>query len=575
MKKSKQNLGEILITQGLITTQQLHTALDAQKEEGLKLGTVLINLGFLSEKDLLNALAHQLKISFVDLLHFEFDPNIIQRIPETYARRHRVILLKDDEKQALVGMADPLDIYAYDELSSLLQRPFEVCLVKEADLLRTIDLVYRRSEEISEFAEQLSYELDSAKVDTTKIGELSITSDDAPVFKMLTSMFEDAVQVQASDIHIEPDQDVLRIRQRIDGVLHEQLMEETQIAPALTQRLKLMANLNIAEHRIPQDGRFNVKIKGHNVDVRLSTMPSEYGESVVMRLLDQGAVSLELEKTGMPADILKRLRKLLTRSYGMILVTGPTGSGKTTTLYAALNELNTPDKKIITVEDPVEYHLSRITQIQVKPQIDLTFSRVLRSVLRQDPDIILVGEIRDQETASIALRAAMTGHLVLATLHTNDAINSVIRLIDMGVESYLVASAMKGVLSQRLVRKICLSCIKDYTPTPNELTWLGGVLGEKLKTITFKVGAGCTHCNNTGYQGRTGVFELMEPDTDMLTALRSNDPAAFMTAAMKKKDIRPLGYAALDLAIAGNTTIFEVMRIASELEEEFEKIKIV
>lgn len=352
----------------------------------------------------------------------------------------------------------------------MLSKPIELAVVSEAQLLQSMDLLYRKTSDIEDLADQLNEEIAD---DAFDLAALTATDEvDVPVVKLLKSLFEDAVQVGASDIHIEPDENVLRIRQRIDGVLHEHVMKEKRIASALVLRLKLMASLNISEKRLPQDGRFNINVSGHSVDVRISTLPIQFGESVVMRLLDQSGGIIGLDKVGLPNEMLPRLRKMINEPHGILLVTGPTGSGKTTTLYGALNELNSHQKKIITVEDPVEYRLPRINQVQVHPNIGLDFSTVLRATLRQDPDILLVGEIRDIETAEIALRAAMTGHFVLSTLHTNDAVSSAMRLTDIGIEGYLAASALNGILAQRLVRKICNNCSQDYHPTGPEQIWL-------------------------------------------------------------------------------------------------------
>ena len=456
-QRLKIRLGDLLVENRVISEAQLELALGEQKKTGRKLGRTLIDNGYISEDDLLEFLSKQLDVPFIDLSQFNFDPNTIRLLPEINARRLRAIALDASGPEVMVGLADPTNIFAYDELARLLKRPVKIAVVRESELLRTIDLVYRRTDEITGFAQELRDELTAGDIDLNQL----VAGDDvtdAPVVKLLQSMFEDAVQTRASDIHIEPDETVLRFRQRVDGVLHEQVMSEKRIASALVLRLKLMAGLNISERRLPQDGRFSVKVKDHSVDVRLSTMPVSHGESVVMRLLDQTTGILDLEELGMPKDLRRRYDILVRRPYGMVLVTGPTGSGKTTTLYSTLKLLNTAKQKIITVEDPVEYRLSRVNQVQVHPQIGLTFGRVLRSALRQDPDIVLIGEMRDEETAEIGVRAAMTGHMVLSTLHTNDAISTVNRLMDMGVKSYLLASALHAVLAQRLVRRVCESC---------------------------------------------------------------------------------------------------------------------
>ncbi|MCG8415783.1 MAG: Flp pilus assembly complex ATPase component TadA, partial [Pseudomonadales bacterium] len=376
--KQKVRIGDLLIHNQVITEDQLATALEKQKEIGQKLGRVLIDLGYVDEDQFLSFLSQQLEIPFIDLKRFQFDVALIQRLPETYARRHRAIVLQEKPSGLLVGFVDPMDIFAFDEIERILQQPVLQAVVRESELLNTLDLVYRRTEDIATFAEELDEELTDGQFD---LEALTLDADDseAPVVKLLQSIFEDAVQVRASDIHIEPDESVLRIRQRVDGVLQEQVMKERRIAPALVLRLKLLSGLDISEKRLPQDGRFSLKVKGRNIDVRLSTMPIENGESVVMRLLDQTEGATELDEVGMPKEMLEKFRQLIHMPHGLILVTGPTGSGKTTTLYGALQELNDVGKKIITVEDPVEYRLHRVNQVQINPKIELSFARVLRA----------------------------------------------------------------------------------------------------------------------------------------------------------------------------------------------------
>lgn len=563
--RKKIRLGDLLIEHKLISQAQLEQALAEQKKSGQKLGRVLIEDGYLTEDQMLDALSKQLKIPFVDLLHYKFNPDVIKMIPEIQSRRFRAVALSTDNTGILVGMADPTNIFAYDELSRILNKPIKLAVVREIDLLKTIDTVYRKTDQITGFAEQLNEELTESDID---LGALLADADvaDAPVVKLLASLFEDAIQIKASDIHIEPDEKVLRIRQRVDGVLQEHTMDEVRIAPALVLRLKLMAGLDISEKRLPQDGRFSVKIKDHNIDVRLSTMPVQYGESVVMRLLDQTGGTLDLNLLGMPKMMLERFENLLHRPHGMMLVTGPTGSGKTTTLYAALQKLNVPEKKIITVEDPVEYKLPRINQVQVNSDIGLSFSTVLRSALRQDPDIVLIGEMRDEETAEIALRAAMTGHLVLSTLHTNDAISTVNRLMDIGIKSYLLASALHAILAQRLVRRVCESCSQATELTDQQKGWLSSFVDEKKFNVTFKHGIGCAHCNYTGYQGRIGVYELLEFDKELSNALAHGDTGKFLEKATNSRHFRPLNMVALQYAVEGITTMDEVIRISADID---------
>jgi len=564
--RKKIRIGDLLVQNDVITEQQLMTGLQRQKETGLRLGRTLIDLGYLDEDKFLNFLSQQLRIPFVDLRRFDFDVNLVQMLPESYARRYRAIVLSDERDGLVVGMADPMDIFAYDELERMLQRPIKQAVVRETELLNTLDLVYRRTEDIASFAEELDEELTDSQFD---LADLSLQADDseAPVVKLLQSIFEDAVQVRASDIHIEPDESVLRIRQRVDGILQEQVMKERRIAPALVLRLKLLAGLDISEKRLPQDGRFSLKVRNRNIDVRLSTMPLEYGESVVMRLLDQTSGVTDLDDVGMPADMLARFRKLIHMPHGLILVTGPTGSGKTTTLYGALQELNVAGKKIITVEDPVEYRLHRINQVQINSKIDLSFARVLRSALRQDPDILLVGEIRDQDTAEIALRAAMTGHMVLSTLHTNDAVSSAMRLVDMGAEGFLAATALRAVVAQRLVRRLCDNCYVDHEPDTKDLAWARTLIGDEADSMHLKKAVGCHRCNNTGYRGRIGVFEILVLNDALADALRRADSSDFVRIAKKTPGYQPLVVSALKDAARGITSLEEVLRVAEQIDE--------
>jgi MSHA biogenesis protein MshE len=566
ISKQKVRIGDLLVQSEVITEAQLLTALDRQKQVGQRLGRVLIELGYVDEDQFLSFLSQQLQIPFIDLKRFNFDVSLIQRLPENYARRYRAIVLSEENGQLVVGMADPMDIFAFDELERILEQAVQQAVVRESELLNTLDLVYRRTEEIAGFAEELDEELTDGQFD---LEALTLDADDseAPVVKLLQSIFEDAVQVRASDIHIEPDENVLRIRQRVDGVLQEQVMKERRIAPALVLRLKLLSGLDISEKRLPQDGRFSLKVKGRNIDVRLSTMPIENGESVVMRLLDQTTGVTDLNDVGMPAQMLERFRRLIHMPHGLILVTGPTGSGKTTTLYGALQELNEIGKKIITVEDPVEYRLHRVNQVQVNTKIDLSFARVLRSALRQDPDILLVGEIRDGETAEIALRAAMTGHLVLSTLHTNDAVSSAMRLVDMGAEGFLAATALRAVVAQRLVRKLCDNCYVDHELSVKDRAWVSGVLERDADSIQLKKPKGCHRCNNTGYRGRIGVFEMLVLNEGLSDALRRADTTDFVKLAKLTPGYQPLVVSALNFALKGITSLEEVLRVAEQIDE--------
>jgi len=563
----KIRIGDLLVQNQIITPEQLTSALAEQKKTGRQLGRTLINLNFITETELLNFLSQQLKIPFLDISQYPRKPETVKLLPETAARRFRVLLLENNEFDVLLAMADPTDLMGLDELSRLLKKTIRPAVVRESDLLMAIDQSYRRTDEINNLAEQLRS--DMSEQDNIDLNALLTTTEaaDAPVVKLLKSVFEDAVQVRASDIHIEPQENKLYIRFRIDGVLHQQTEADLKIATALVLRLKLMSGLDISEKRLPQDGRFQIKVRQQSVDVRISTMPTIYGESIVMRLLIQKPEGFSLEKLGMPAEMLARFRKLLHRPDGMILVTGPTGSGKTTTLYAALSELSSSANKIITVEDPVEYRLPGINQVQINEKIELDFAKVLRSALRQDPDIVLVGEMRDHETAQIGLRAAMTGHLVLSTLHTNDAVSSPIRLIDMGVPRFMVAMSLLAVIAQRLVRVVCESCVQPSIPEPFEQAWLKLELGDTLDQHSFVRGRGCTHCNGTGYQGRIGIYELLEMNTGLTDAANHHDAHVFIKLARQQMTGRTLRSSAVAMAAAKRTTVTEAMRVSNQFEE--------
>ncbi len=562
-------IGDLLVKNKVISEKQLHLALSEQKRSGHKLGQSLIELGLITEQRLLDFLSQQLQIPFINIKDYPIKSETVSQLSEMVARRYRVILLEKREHDALVGMADPTDLFAYDELARLLRTRIRQAVVKESDLLDALDRMYRNTDEILSLAGKLDEDLTRGDLDLGVLIETAEASD-APVIRLLQKLFEDAVQVKASDIHIEPDEHVLRIRQRVDGVLQEQEMGETRIAQALVQRVKLLSNLDISEKRLPQDGRFQIKVKQHTIDVRLSTMPTQHGESVVMRLLDQSSGLLKLEELGIDPHIQGRLQQLLKRPHGMILVTGPTGSGKTTTLYSALNQLNAPERKIITVEDPVEYRLPRINQVQVHEQIGLTFARVLRTALRQDPDVLLVGEMRDLETAQIGLRASITGHLVLSTVHTNSAIDTVSRLLDMGAPGYLMASSLLAIVAQRLVRRICPDCAAPEELDQMQQVWLESQVTSSSDIGDYSKGKGCNLCGHSGYRGRVGVYELLEMNAEMASALRRDDQDAFSRAARTSKSFKSLSQTALDMARQGITTLDEVMRISGDTVENDE-----
>jgi MSHA biogenesis protein MshE len=564
----KVRLGDLLIQQGLLTEDQLKIALDEQKRTGRKLGRVFVESGYVTEEGISQALARQLRIPFVDLKNFTPKPELIKLLPEAPARRFRALVLDQlPDGRLQVGLSDPTDLQAYDEITRLVRREIDLAVVTESQLLAMVDRVYHRGEQITGLAKELTAELGDVPIEFGDLLGLNPGAEDAPVVKLLQTVFEEAMRLRASDIHFEPQEKSLRIRFRIDGVLHIQTEADAKVSSAVALRLKLMSGLDISEKRLPQDGRFNIKVRANPVDVRISTLPTQYGESVVMRLLNQNTGLLELDKIGMPERVLERFRHALKRPSGMVLVTGPTGSGKTTTLYAALNELNSTEKKVITVEDPVEYRLGGLNQVQVHEKIDLSFSRVLRTVLRQDPDIVLIGEMRDQETAEIGMRAAMTGHLVLSTLHTNDAVSTPIRLLDMGVPRYMVALSVHMVVAQRLVRVICSNCREAYTPTPNEHEWLRYELGNQVDSHSFHYGRGCAHCANTGYQGRTGVYEFLEMSDPVVEAINHEDPGEFMRVARQQMAGETLRRDAVRLVLAGRTSVAEAMRISNQFEE--------
>jgi len=565
-RPEKVRLGEVLMQQKLLSEEQLQQALADQKRTGRKLGRVFVESGFVTEDQISGALARQLDIPYINLKFYNINAELVRQLPETAARRFRALVLEQRAGAMLVGVSDPTDLFAYDEIARLLKQGVELAVVNETEVLQAIDRIYRRTGEITGLAREVEADLGDASID---FGALAANPglEEAPIVKLLQSVFDDAAQVRASDIHIEPQEGRLQIRFRIDGVLHLQTEADLKVATPLALRLKLMADLDISEKRLPQDGRFAVKVRNQRIDVRISTMPTQYGESVVMRLLNQVSANLRLDAIGMPARLVERFRAIVARPNGLVLVTGPTGSGKTTTLYSALSELNSVEKKLITVEDPVEYRLSGINQVQVNDKIELSFARVLRSALRQDPDIVLVGEMRDQETAAIGLRAAMTGHLVLSTLHTNDAASTPLRLMDMGVPRYMVSGSLQAVLAQRLVRVICESCTVDYQPAANEVDWLRAELGEHASSTRFYHGKGCSHCNGTGYRGRTGVYELLEMTRAVTEAVNHPDPGYFLKVAHTEMRGDTLRRHAVNLAVQGRSTIAEAMRVSNQLDD--------
>jgi MSHA biogenesis protein MshE len=556
-------MGDLLIQQNLITPEQLQAALAQQKKTGRRLGRVLIDLGMASEVSIARALATQLRVPFLDLHPDEVSPAARQALTESQARRLRALPLSLSPGRARVAVVDPSDWAQQDELARLLSREIEPEVVCESALLSALDRLFSRNDEISGLARELGEELvagDGTAVDFGSLGT-QVGAEDAPVVRLLQTLLEEAVRARASDIHIEPTANKLHIRLRIDGELHLQSELEPRLAAALALRLKLVSNLDIAEKRLPQDGRFAAQIRKQPVDIRLSTLPNQYGESVVMRLLVRDAGLASLSALEMPEPGLRRLQKALSQAAGLIVVTGPTGSGKTTTLYSALGSLDALALKIITAEDPVEYRLHGINQVQVNDKIGLTFSTVLRSALRQDPDAILLGEMRDADTVETGLRAALTGHLVLSTLHTNDAASTPSRLIDMGAAPFLVGMALQLVVAQRLLRRICEQCAEPVAATPAQSAWLTQRLGKHWDPTGLKRGRGCGKCRGTGFLGRRGIYEVLPMNEDMVAALLANDTTAFSHAALEQLGDQTLGHQAAQLAAQGLSTVTEAMRI--------------
>jgi MSHA biogenesis protein MshE len=562
----KFRLGDALVVDGLITADQLSQALAEQKKSGRKLGRTLTDMGFVTDEAIGQVISRQLHIPFIDLRKHELNQKLVRKLPEAQARRFRALVLGEHLGGLLVGFADPTDIFAQDEVTRVLQVTVHPAVVTERNLLSAIDRIYQRQEELSGLASEVAADLNVGSKAALSLLELNATTEDAPIVRLMQSIFEAALSQGASDIHVEPQEKNVAVRLRIDGVLSVQSTYDPKIASAMVQRLKLMSSLDISEKRLPQDGRFQLTIGTQAVDIRISTLPTQYGESVVMRLLVQNIERMQLDRIDMPAPILARLRTALKATSGLILVTGPTGSGKTTTLYAAMAELNNTDTKIITVEDPVEYRVPGLNQVQVHEKIDLSFARVLRSCLRQDPDVLLVGEMRDQETAEIGLRAALTGHLVLSTLHTNDAASAPMRLMDMGVPAYMVSLGLRMVLAQRLVRVLCEHCKQPHVLSPTEREWLAIELGEGVARheSAFLQGAGCSQCRNTGYRGRTGVYEMVEMTPELVHAAALGDAPAFAKIAREQFAAHTLRADGLRLALAGRTTVAEAMRVSNQ-----------
>jgi type IV pilus assembly protein PilB len=552
-------LGALLIEEGLLTEAQLDAALLEQAKSGKPLGRLLIEQGMISETELVSTLAHQVGLDFVDLADWTIDGSVASLVSETLARRYQAIPIGWEDGKLVVAMADPSNVFAVDDIRALAGAEVRSVVATASQILETIERFYRVDGEVDELMQAAAGDDFEEEADLSSLSEVV---EDAPIVKFVNLLVNQAVNDRASDIHVEPTETDLRIRFRIDGVLHEVMRSPRSIQAGVISRLKVMADINIAERRIPQDGRITMKVNGRGIDLRVATLPTVYGEKVVMRILDKGQAVLKLEDLGFLPETLSRFEQSYRKPYGTILVTGPTGSGKSTTLYATLNLLNEPHRNIITVEDPVEYRLPGINQVQIHPKAGLTFAGALRSILRADPDIVLVGEIRDKETAVIGIEAALTGHLVLSTLHTNDAASTPMRLVEMGVEPFLVTSALDAVVAQRLARKLCDKCKEPYQPTEAELVqagWPMDDIGDEWPTIHRAVG--CPQCGRTGYRGRFGVHEVMlltEEIERLIIESRSTEDIQKVALMQGMLSLRSDGLRKVGL---GLTSLEEVFRV--------------
>lgn len=594
--QQRKRLGEMLIAEGLLSEEQLERALAEQRAHGGRIGMTLKDLGFVTEDDIIKVLGRQMGIEYVDLSSMIIDPEVIRMVPEILARRHSVVPLFKKENRLTLAMSDPLNVFAIDDVKRVSGCDVEPVMSKEADTMKAIDRYYgmtgKMEEVVRSFEEQRTgpdrrqgsgerrrggrrathtqYLIDpqGAEVEEEEEGlSLESTAEDAPVVRLVNTVIAQAVREGASDIHIEPDADVLRVRYRVDGILREVAAPPQHLQQGVISRIKIMANLDISEKRVPQDGRIRMKVGEKDVDLRLSTLPTIHGEKAVMRLLDKSSVMLGLEDLGFSPETLKRLTKIIHRPYGLILVTGPTGSGKTTTLYSALTELNSVERNIVTIEDPVEYQIKRITQVPVNTKAGVTFASGLRSIVRQDPDILMVGEIRDRETAVIAIQAALTGHFVLSTLHTNDAAGAITRLVDIGVEPFLIASSLVGIVAQRLIRKVCAHCKETYPAPPHLVTELNlGDFAEGEKEIRLARGTGCAECRGIGYSGRVGIYELLIADDPIRNLIITRAPSSEIRKKASAQKFRSLQTEGLRKAIQGITTIEEVLRVTQEFD---------
>ncbi len=563
--KDYKSLGRLLLDKNMITDSQLKQALEEQRYTGKLLGRTLVELGFLSEEDVLKALGVQAGVEYVDLSKITIPDDIIKKISPSLAKIYKVVPVGFKDGILTIAMSDPLNVNIIDDLRFMLNCPVKGVVARETDIVDAIQKLYGASgETINEVIGEIEKKIPEAK----KGGEAEEVSDvvvlqelasQPPVVKLLNLILLQSIKERASDIHFEPFEDKYMVRYRVDGVLCDVTSPPKNLALAISSRIKVMAHLDIAERRLPQDGRIMLSIEGKNIDLRVSTLPTAFGESVVLRVLDKEVVSLSLTQIGMQKKMLTELREIIVKPNGIILATGPTGGGKTTTLYSCLREINKIDYKIITTEDPVEYDLPGIIQVAIKPKINLTFANCLRHILRQDPDIIMVGEIRDTETLQIAIQASLTGHLVFSTLHTNDAPGTITRLINMGAEPFLITSTLESVIAQRLVRVICKNCRERYTPEPAALEELG-LTDEEMEHMTFYRGKGCSQCNKRGYRGRTGIFEFLKMTDRLRPLVMQRSQTSVIREAAQKEGMRPLREDGLEKIRKGITTIEEIIR---------------
>ncbi len=565
-------LGEILIESFGLPREKLEEALAAQVEKGGRLGEVLVGLKAVTEEQVTRALAAQLDLEYFDAIGIDdVDPELVKMVPINFAKSAKFIpLQRQSDGSVAVALADPLDTAVLDHARMLLKAEVACRIARVGTIIDAINAIYDRSVNEAEqvVGEMEAQDLDIAEQVLEEQQDLLDTGDEAPIIRLVNSLLFRAAKERASDIHIEPMDRELVVRFRIDGVLQNIIKPPKRSQNSILSRVKIMAQLNIAEKRLPQDGRIRIKLAGRDIDIRVSTIPTVHGESIVMRLLDKSATLLDLAEIGMNSVILKDIDELIRRSHGIVLVTGPTGSGKTTTLYGALTRINTPEVKILTVEDPVEYQLKGINQMPINPKIGLTFASGLRSFLRQDPDIIMVGEIRDKDTAQIAIEASLTGHLVFSTLHTNDSASAVTRLVEMGVEPFLVASSLMAVMAQRLVRRVCQECREMYSPSDEEISKLGMSRDRYVAlggTQAYRASPkGCKACGKAGYRGRTGIYELLVLDDDIRQLVLKNvDSGTIKKKALEKGMLALLDDGALKVA-TGQTTIAEVLSVTQE-----------